>query len=108
MEAARTLGAIGTAQAAIAAISARDRGTDTFLDYGVYLTARETAREWVPVWNDSGKKLEFSSPEATLFAASSAENPDVVKGLLARVRDGRMAARSADALQLVATLAKPD
>lgn len=108
LEAARTLGAIGTASAAIAAIAARDRGTDNFLDYGVYLTARETAREWVPVWNDSSKKLEFSSPEATLFAAASAENPDVVKGLLARVRDGRMAAKSGESLQLVATLAKPD
>ena len=108
LEAARTLGAIGTASAAIMAMSARDKETDTFLDYGVYLTARETAKKWVPVWNDASKKLEFATPEATLFAASSAENPEVVKGLLARIKDGRLSGKSAEGLQLVASLGKPD
>lgn len=106
LEASRTLGAIGTPEAAVLALGSREKGTDTFLDYGVYLTSRETAAKWVPAWNDG--KLEFSSVDSALFAASSAENTEVVNGLVARVKDGRISGpKLGEALQLVANLGRP-
>lgn len=107
LEAARTLGAVGSPEATVLAMSARDKGTDTFLDYSVYLTARETASRWVPAWNSG--KLEFGSVDSALFAASSAETPEIVSGLVSRVRDGRMTGpKLGEALQLVAGQGRPE
>ncbi|MBI1323511.1 c-type cytochrome [bacterium] len=107
LEAARTLGTIGTPAATVAALTTLKPGTDTFLDYGVYLTARETASKWVPAWAKG--EFEFDSVDSTLFAASSAESGDVVPGIVARVKDGRIPSDKRDAaFSLVATLGRPD
>lgn len=107
LEAARTLGTIGTPAATVTAFTARKPGTDTFLDYGTYLTARETAAKWVPAW--SMGDFEFDSVESTLYAAAAAESAEVVPGLIARVKDGRIPADKRDqAFALVASLGKAE
>lgn len=107
LEAVRTLGAMGLPAATAAALTARKPGTDTFLDYGAYLTARETASKWVPAWAKG--EFEFDSVDSTLYAASSAESAEVVPGIVARVKDGRIPADKRDqAFALVASLGRPE
>ncbi len=107
LEAVRALGAINTPEATALAMVAREKNTDPFLDYGVYLTARETAAAWLPAWNKGG--FEFPSVDSLLFAASSAGAADVVGGVVSRIQDGRIAGpKLGEALQLVASLGRAE
>jgi len=107
LEAVRTLGAIGTPQATALAMSAREKNTDPFLDYGVYLTARETAKTWLPAWRKG--EFEFRSADSLIYAANSAESAEIVAGLVDRIKDGRVAGpKLAEAVQLVANLGRAE
>ena len=107
LESTRALGAINTPQATALAMTSREKNTDPFLDYGVYLTAKESAPAWLPAWKKG--QFEFPSVDALLFAANSASSPEVISGVVDRIQDGRIAGpKLGEALQLVANLGRAE
>ncbi len=105
LEAVRALGLVPTLDAAAAALSALDgTGTDRFLDYALWLTARELAPVWLPAVREGS--FDFGGRVAHLIYALKAVNsPEVAAPLAAIAADATVAAdRRAEAAEFLANI----
>ncbi len=108
LEAVRVLGEIPELAAAELAFQALDMPVDKFLDYAIWLTARELQSVWLPAvqagtFNDGGK------PARLVFALSAVGSPAVAKPLVEALRSGKLAGDAQGrALMLIAALGGPD
>lgn len=107
LEAVRALAAIGGQRAAELALHAVDHERDAYLDYALWLTARDLQDAWLPAvvagtFDDGGK------PARVIFAARAADAQAAVPWVMARVREGTLSpADRLAALETIATLGNP-
>lgn len=107
LEAVRALAAIGGQRAAELALHAVDHERDTYLDYAVWLAARDLRDAWLPAvvagsFDDGGK------PARVIFAVRAAETQAAVPWIVGRVQQGTLsAADQAAALEAIAALGGP-
>ena len=81
---------------------------DRFLDYALWLTARDLQAEWLPAVAAGG--FDFGgNPRHLIFALQAVNTPAVVAPLLATLRAGRVpAGQEEGVLTTIATQGKPD
>ncbi len=107
LEAVRALANIPSIEAAEAAMRALDKPTDKFLDYGLWLTARDLQDVWLPAMQ-SGKVTFGGSAKQLAFALESTGVKEAVGPLMALLKKGELdAAQEENALLSVATLGGP-
>ena len=107
LEAVRVLAMIPTVQAASLAMRAVDRPVDSFLDYALWLTARQLQPVWLPEVRAGRFDFEGSA-RRLLFALQAAGTPDVLGPLLALFQAGRIPTdRDESAQSLIASLGGP-
>jgi len=108
LEAARALAAAPSLEAATAALAALDMPMDPFLDYALWLTARDLAPVWLP--EVAAGRFDFGGHTRRLVFALLAEGSQAAVKPLARVlATGKLAdAEMARAGALIATLGDPD
>jgi putative heme-binding domain-containing protein len=108
LEAVRALAKVPSAKAVEIALRALDRPVDKFLDYALWLTARDLAPRWVP----EAQKGQFDfggDPKHLLFALQAAGSPAVVPPLMEMLKAGAVpASRRGDVLQLIAAVGGPN
>jgi putative heme-binding domain-containing protein len=104
LEAVRALAQIQQPRAAELALRALDHPVDTFLDYALWLTARQLQSVWLP--EVQAGRFDFGGkPSHLVFALQAAGSPDVVKPLIGLLKAGRVSADQDAAVQsLIATL----
>jgi putative heme-binding domain-containing protein len=107
LEAVRALGQVPGLRAAEIAMRALDRPVDKFLDYALWLTARDLEPEWLPAVQkgnfDFGGKVGH-----LLFALQAVHSPAVVRPLVELLRAGKVPPERAEgALGIVASLGGP-
>jgi putative heme-binding domain-containing protein len=107
LEAVRALGLLHSPRAAEIAMQALDQPVDKFLDYALWLTARELEKAWLPELQKG--KLDFGGNTRRLvFALQAIETAAAVKPLVDLVRAGKVPAeREESILTLIATLGGP-
>jgi putative heme-binding domain-containing protein len=107
LEAVRALAHVPSARAAEVAMRALDRPVDRFLDYALWLTARQLAPVWVP--EVQAGRLDFGGNASHLvYALKAVGSPAVVKPLVEALRAGKIPRDQQEgALTLVATLGEP-
>jgi putative heme-binding domain-containing protein len=107
MEAVRALGGSGAARAVEVAMRALDRPIDKFLDYALWLTARDLAPLWLPAFQRG--ELDFGGNTRHLaFALEATGSKEAVRPLVELVRSGKVTGERADGvLTLVAGLGGP-
>lgn len=104
LEAVRTLAAIQMPQSMELALHALDRPVDQFLDYALWLTARDLKESWLPALEAGEFNLELN-PAHLEFALRAVDSPTVVEPLLKLVTEGKIPSERQDAaLALVASL----
>ncbi len=107
LEAVRALAHIPDPRSAAVALNALDKPVDRFLDYALWLTARDLRPQWLPEVL-AGKNPLGGNPTHLIFALASVGTSDVVKPLLAAIHSGSIPPeREEEALNLVATLGQP-
>jgi putative heme-binding domain-containing protein len=108
LEAIRALGKIHSLRSADLALSALDLPVDTYLDYALWLTARELAPTWLPELQAG--RFDFSGKPARLvFALQAAGAPGIVKPLLALLQQGKVPPERDESVRtLIAALGQPD
>jgi putative heme-binding domain-containing protein len=107
LEAVRGLGSIHDVRAAETAMQALDRPVDKFLDYALWLTARELEPYWMPAVQkgqcDFGGRVQH-----LIFALQAVGSPAVVRPLVELVRAGKVPAeREEGVLTVIAGLGGP-
>ncbi len=108
LEAVRVLGHIPEVASAELAFQALDRPVDKFLDYAIWLTARDLQSVWLPALQ-AGKFDDGGKPDRLVFALSAVGSPAVAKPLVEALRSGTLAGEAqARALVLIASLGGPD
>src|SRR5208337_2892085 len=111
LEAVRALGQLGTARAAEVAMTALDRPMDKFLDYALWLTARDLQPQWLPALQNG--TLDFGGNTARLVfalqaAGSGGGSNAALKTLLDLLKGGKVAKdREESVLSLIAALGGP-
>ncbi|SIN90785.1 putative membrane-bound dehydrogenase domain-containing protein [Singulisphaera sp. GP187] len=107
LEAVRALGLFPTTQAAELAMSALDRPVDRFLDYALWLTARELAPTWLP--EVQAGRFDFKGHIGHLvFALQANGSSGVVKPLVESLRASKIPKEQVSGvLTTVATLGDP-
>ena len=106
LEAVRALGKIPEARSAEVAMRALDRPVDRFLDYALWMTARDLQASWLPA--ATAGAAHFGNPAHLVFALQAVGSTDVVKPLLKALADGAIPPAQAEtALGLAATLGQP-
>ncbi len=104
LEAVRTLATIQETQSMELALRALDRPVDQFLDYALWLTARDLKQSWLPALETGQFNLDIA-PEHLEFALRAIDSPAVVAPLLKLVVEGHVPAeRQGAVLSLVASL----
>ncbi len=89
LEAVRALSAFPGVRSAERAMSALDRPVDRFLEYGLWLTARDLAPDWLPAMQAG--RFDFGGhPERAVFALLAVGTPETVRPLLTLLRDGKV------------------
>jgi len=89
LEAVRALALFPSKEAAEAAMAGLDHPVDRFLDYALWLTARDLAPHWLP--EVQAGRLDFQGkPERLIFALLAVDSPEVVKPLTALLKAGRV------------------
>jgi putative heme-binding domain-containing protein len=108
LEAVRALGRIPGVRSAELAMRALDRPVDRFLDYALWLTARDLAPSWLPAVQAGA--FDFGGkPAHLLFALNAVGSPAVVGPLVEVLRSGRVpAAQRGRVLALIGALGGPD
>ena len=82
----RALAEFPSLRSAELALAALDRPIDRFLEYALWLTARQLAPEWLPAVQAG--RFDFGGrPERLVFALQAVGSPEVVKPLLALLRE---------------------
>lgn len=108
LEAVRVFAQFPSERASALALRALDKPVDGFLDYALWLTARELAPAWLPAARDGRFDFECD-PRRLVFALEAVGTPDVLKPLLELYRSGLAPAdRDESALDLIAKLGGPD
>ena len=104
LESVRALALVPGLQSAEIAMRALDKPMDQFLDYALWLTARQLHPYWLP--EVQAGRFDFGGkPERLVFALQAVNTPDVVKPLLALVDSGRVPEAQLGAVQtLIAKL----
>ncbi len=86
-------------------VAGLDRPVDRFLDYALWLTARDLRPYWFP--EVAAGQSHFDSPAHLIFALQAVGSPDVVRPLLKALGDGAIPPMQAEsALALAATIGK--
>jgi putative heme-binding domain-containing protein len=107
LEAVRALAQVPGTRAAELAMQALDRPVDKFLDYALWLTARELEPSWLPAVQQ-GREDFGGNVRRLLFALQAAGSRTGVRPLLDLVRSGKVPAdREESVLTLVAGLGGP-
>ena len=108
LEAVRGCAKLGGLQGATIAMTALSRPVDQFLDYALWLTARETAPAWLPALQRGD--FDFGGrPDAMVFALNAVGSAEAVKPLLAALHAGRPgAAQKRAAMNLAAELGRAE
>lgn len=108
LETVRVLGHIPETAAAELALQALDRPVDKFLDYALWLTARDLQSRWLPAV-ESGKFDDGGNPRRLVFALAAVGSPAVAKPLVEALKSGKLAGEAQSrALLLIASLGGPD
>lgn len=106
LEAVRVLAESTRPTAIVDAVKAMDGGLDTNLEYGLWLTARETSSQWLP--RLSSGEVTFEKPAHAVFALSAVGGPETVSPLLALLRNKQVPSESMEgALAAVTRFASP-
>jgi putative heme-binding domain-containing protein len=107
LEAVRALGQIPTTASAAAAMRALDRPIDQFLDYALWLAARELEPHWLPAVRAG--EFDFGGHvRHQLFALQSVGSPAVVEPMVALFKAGRVPADSEEsALAMIGSQGQP-
>jgi putative heme-binding domain-containing protein len=107
LEAVRALAKVPTARAADVALRALDRPVDRFLDYALWLTARELAPWWLPEVQ-AGRVAFGGNAGHLVFALKAVGTSGVVKPLVDALQAGKIPREQEEsALTLIATLGAP-
>ena len=108
LEAVRALAEFPSLRSAELALAALDRPVDRFLEYGLWLTARQLSPQWLPAVQAG--RFDFGGhPARLVYALMAVGTPDVVKPLLALLREGKVPKDQDEKVQgLIATLGGPD
>ena len=107
LEAARSLARKPTEKASTLAFRALDRPMDGFLDYAMWLTARDLAPAWLPAVQ-AGRLDVLGDARKLTFALQAVGSAGALQPLLALYREGHIPADAEPAvLNLVATLGGP-
>ena len=107
LEAVRALAQLDDPRSIEVAMRALDRPIDKFLDYALWLTARETQSRWLPALQAG--KLDFGGDAKKLaFAMNAAGSPEVVGPLVESLRAGKVGDAYRDStIRLIAALGGP-
>lgn len=102
LEGARALAQLGTPQALSLALRALEGQSDRYLDYALWLTARELAPKWLPALAQG--ELDFTGREAQLvFALLAVNSPAAVPPIVKLYKAGSLPETSQpDAIKLIA------
>ncbi len=108
LEAVRVLAHIDDPRAVEIALRALDRPVDPFLDYALWLTARELGPVWLPALQAG--QLDFGGQiDHMIFALNALGSPEVVQPLLASLRAGKVPEDQQErVLSVIAALGKPE
>jgi putative heme-binding domain-containing protein len=107
LEAVRALAQLKSARAAEVAMQALDRPVDKFLDYAIWLTARELQPYWLPALQQ-GQVNFGGNARRMVFALEAVGSSRAVKTLLDLVRAGKVPAdREESVLTLIGALGGP-
>ncbi len=108
LETVRALARFPDPHAAELALRALDQPRDRFLDYALWLTARELAPSWVPALQAGTVDFD-KNPDHLLFALEAAGSSEVVGTLLKTLAARDVPAdQAADLMRLIGTLGRPD
>jgi putative heme-binding domain-containing protein len=107
LEAVRGLALIPDISSAGLALAALDHPVDVFLEYGLWLTARQLAPFWMP--EVQAGRFDFGGrPERLIFAVRAVDSPAIVKPLLALLKEGKVPGGQDEHVQtLIARLGDP-
>lgn len=107
LEAVRSLAQIPTARSAEIALRAIDHPMDQFLDYALWLTARELSPHWLPALEKA--EVDFGGNSRRLvFALQAVGSSAAVKPLVELFKSGKVAKdREVEILALLATFGGP-
>ncbi|AMV39818.1 PVC-type heme-binding CxxCH protein [Planctomyces sp. SH-PL62] len=107
LESVRSLARMPSEKAASLAFQALDKPVDGFLDYALWLTARDLAPAWLPAVQAG--RFDFDGHAARLvFALQALGSPDVLQPLLTLYKQGRVPhEQDAAALNLIAAVGGP-
>ena len=107
LEAVRSVAQIPGVSSAGLALGALDRPIDAFLEYGLWLSARQLAPFWMP--EVRAGRFDFGGrPERLIFALSAVDSPAIVKPLLALIKEGKVPNGQEEHVQtLIARLGDP-
>ena len=107
LEAVRVLAEIPELRSAELALSALDRPMDRFLDYALWLTARDLQKVWLPA-AQAGKFDDGGKPSRLIFAFEAVGSPSVVAPLVESLKSGKFNKDAQErALVLIANLGGP-
>jgi putative heme-binding domain-containing protein len=108
LEAVRALGQMPGPRGIEIATQALDKPVDKFLDYALWLTARESEPQWLPLVQKG--QLDFGGDVRHLvFALQALGSKDAVRPLVDLVRSGRVPAERQEAvLTVIAGLGGPN
>jgi putative heme-binding domain-containing protein len=107
LEAVRALARLDDPRAVEIAMEALDRPVDKYVDYALWLTARELEPQWMPALQQG--RLDFGGQVGhLLFALQAIGSADAVRPLVALVQAGKVAkGRQESVLSMIATLGGP-
>ncbi|MFQ5734153.1 MAG: HEAT repeat domain-containing protein, partial [Planctomycetaceae bacterium] len=107
MEAVRVLATIKSSASITIAMRALDKPVDQFLDYALWLTARDLQSEWLPLLQAG--KLNFDGrAERMVFALKAVGSPSVVQPMIKLLNRENLPARQAnEILGVIAAVGGP-
>jgi len=107
LESVRSLARMPSEKAASLAMSALDKPVDGFLDYALWLAARDLAPAWLPAVQAG--RFDFGGHAARLvFALQAVASPEVLQPLLTLYKEGRVPDQQDEAaLNLIASVGGP-
>ena len=105
LEAVNALRMVGTQEAFLLAMKALDQPMDEFLDFALWLTARELEPQWLPAF----QAKEFTlKTESLHFALRAVENPTALQPLIDAYQSGQLeAVNERSTVRLVTDLGSP-
>lgn len=107
LEAVRALAQVPSPRSIEVAMQALDRPVDRFLDYALWLTARELEPQWLPAVRE-GKVTFGGQVRHLIFALQSLDSKDAVRPLVELVKGGKVPPEGeARVLEVIAGMGGP-